>query len=200
MKIYGHRGFSAKYPQNTILSIQKALDAGADGVEIDVRPNTKGVLVLSHDRNIKKTAPHLDEVLAKFGNKIIINIEVKTHAVGDKLFDLLKKLRIEPNQIIISSFFHSWIIKMKKKYPGYPMALITASEELDLGHKAKKSGIEYVHAFWERLTPAMTKELKKNNIKINAWTINEQDSFESVKKLKVDGVIGDDVRNLRKWL
>lgn len=206
MKIYGHRGYSAKYPENTILSIQKALDAKADGVEIDIRPNSNGALVLSHDRIIKKTAPTLEDVLKKFGNQIILNIEVKTPAVGNKLFTLLKKLHIKPKQVIISSFFHSWIIKMKKRYPVYPMALITASEEIDLGSKAKKAKIEYIHAFWERLTPAMTKEIKKNKVQINIWTINDLDAFKKAQKLKIAGVIGDDVKKLysynrfRKWL
>jgi glycerophosphoryl diester phosphodiesterase len=89
---------------------------------------------------------------------------------------------------------------MKKKYPIYPMALITASEETDLGAKARKAKIEYIHAFWERLTPAMVKEIKKNKVQINVWTINDQDVFKKVHKLNVAGVIGDDVRNLRKWL
>jgi glycerophosphoryl diester phosphodiesterase len=200
MKIYGHRGFSAKYPENTVLSIQKALDAGTDGVEIDIRPNSKGILVLSHDRHIKKSAPTLEAVLKKFGNKLILNIEVKTPAVSDNLFTLLKKLKINPKQVIVSSFFHSWITKMKKKHAVYPMALITASEEMDLGAKAKKTHIEYIHAFWERLTPAMVYEIKKNKVQINVWTINDKDVFKKVRKLRVAGVIGDDVKNLRKWL
>jgi len=196
MKIYGHRGYSAKYPENTILSIQKALDAGADGIEVDIRPNSKGVLVLSHDRHIKKSAPPLETILKKFSNQLIINIEVKTPAVGEKIFTLLKKLKIKPDQVIISSFFHSWIIKMKKKFPEYPMALITASEEIDLGAKAKKAGIEYIHTFWERLTPEMAKEIKKNKIQINVWTVNDADVFKKAQKLKVSGVIGDDVKKL----
>jgi len=199
MKIYGHRGYSAKYPENTILSIQKALNAGADGVEIDIRPDSKGILVLSHDRHIKKSAPTLEIVLKKFGDQLIINIEVKTPAVGDKLFTLLKKLKIHPKQVIISSFFHPWIMKMKKKYPVYPMALITASEEMDLGAKAKKAHIEYIHAFWERLTPIMIKEIKKNKVQINVWTINDQNVFKKVRKLNAAGVIGDDVKSLKNW-
>ncbi len=200
MKVYGHRGFSAQYPENTVLSIQKALDAGADGIEIDIRPNSKRILVLSHDRHIKMSAPTLETVLEKFGNKLIVNIEVKTPAVDDKLFDLLKRFNIKPSQVIVSSFFHNWIIKMKKKYPIYPMALITASEETELGAKARKAKIEYIHAFWESLTPAMVKEIKKNKVQINTWTINDHDVFKKVHKLNVAGVIGDDVRNLRKWL
>ena len=41
-----HMGFSAKYPENTILSFQKALEAGADGIGIDVRMSRDGELVI----------------------------------------------------------------------------------------------------------------------------------------------------------
>jgi glycerophosphoryl diester phosphodiesterase len=32
----GHRGYSSIYPENTILSMNKALAAGADGIEVDL--------------------------------------------------------------------------------------------------------------------------------------------------------------------
>ena len=31
-----HRGYSSRYPENTILAFQKAVESGADGVELDV--------------------------------------------------------------------------------------------------------------------------------------------------------------------
>lgn len=31
-----HRGFSGKYPENTMLAFEKAIEAGADGIELDV--------------------------------------------------------------------------------------------------------------------------------------------------------------------
>lgn len=31
--VVGHRGFSAKYPENTLLSFEKAVKAGANGIE-----------------------------------------------------------------------------------------------------------------------------------------------------------------------
>ena len=33
-----HRGFSGRYPENTMLAFEKALEAGADGIELDVQP------------------------------------------------------------------------------------------------------------------------------------------------------------------
>jgi glycerophosphoryl diester phosphodiesterase len=46
--VIGHRGSSAEYPENTILSFQSALEE-ADGFETDLRLSKDGVVVLIHD-------------------------------------------------------------------------------------------------------------------------------------------------------
>lgn len=43
-----HRGYSAKYPENTIAAFQGAADAGADALETDLHLSRDGVVVLSH--------------------------------------------------------------------------------------------------------------------------------------------------------
>ncbi|MBR6531783.1 MAG: glycerophosphodiester phosphodiesterase [Clostridia bacterium] len=50
-----HRGFSGKYPENTILAFQKAIEAGADGAELDVHLTKDNVLVVIHDETINRT-------------------------------------------------------------------------------------------------------------------------------------------------
>ena len=37
MKNFAHRGFSGRYPENTMLAFRKALECGADGIEMDVQ-------------------------------------------------------------------------------------------------------------------------------------------------------------------
>lgn len=44
-----HRGFSARYPENTLLAFHKALDAGADMIELDVQLSRDGEVVVCHD-------------------------------------------------------------------------------------------------------------------------------------------------------
>jgi len=48
--IIGHRGFAAKHPDNSLAGVSAALEIGADGVEIDVRPCADGVWVCHHNR------------------------------------------------------------------------------------------------------------------------------------------------------
>ena len=51
MKIYveGHRGYCDKYPENTILSFEKAIELGVDAVEFDVWLTSDKQPVLMHD-------------------------------------------------------------------------------------------------------------------------------------------------------
>ncbi|MCR5761337.1 MAG: glycerophosphodiester phosphodiesterase [Sphaerochaetaceae bacterium] len=53
--VLGHRGFSEKYPENTMISYQACADLdGVDGIELDVRRCASGEIVISHDSNIKR--------------------------------------------------------------------------------------------------------------------------------------------------
>ncbi len=48
--VIGHRGFAARFPDNSLAGVRAAFAAGADGVEVDVRPCAGGAWVCHHDR------------------------------------------------------------------------------------------------------------------------------------------------------
>ncbi len=53
--VFGHRGARAVAPENTKTSFMKALDLGADGVELDVRLTRDGSVVVIHDAALDRT-------------------------------------------------------------------------------------------------------------------------------------------------
>ncbi|MDR2465669.1 MAG: glycerophosphodiester phosphodiesterase [Streptococcaceae bacterium] len=55
MKIFAHRGYRGKYPENTCLAFQKAVEIGADGIELDVHLSKDQQLVVMHDERIDRT-------------------------------------------------------------------------------------------------------------------------------------------------
>ncbi|MCM1991047.1 glycerophosphodiester phosphodiesterase [Oceanirhabdus seepicola] len=55
-KIFAHRGYSGKYPENTLKSFKKAIDYGAQGIETDVQMSRDGELILIHDEKIDRTS------------------------------------------------------------------------------------------------------------------------------------------------
>ena len=55
-RLVAHRGQSLSFPENTIESIQAAIDCGATAVEFDIQMTADHVPVLCHDINLKRTA------------------------------------------------------------------------------------------------------------------------------------------------
>ena len=53
--IEGHRGYCAKYPENTLISFEAAIDLGVDAFEFDVWLTSDKVPVIIHDGNTLRT-------------------------------------------------------------------------------------------------------------------------------------------------
>ncbi|MUZ65381.1 glycerophosphodiester phosphodiesterase family protein [Agrobacterium vitis] len=54
--VVAHRGVWQEAPENSLLSIQRAIDAGYDVVEVDVRRTLDGEFVLLHDDTLERMA------------------------------------------------------------------------------------------------------------------------------------------------
>jgi len=72
--LVAHRGYARHYPENTLVSIEAAIRAGARHVEVDVQLSADGAAVLFHDRT-------LDRICGVTG------------AVHDRSLDQLRALR-----------------------------------------------------------------------------------------------------------
>lgn len=56
MKIWAHRGCSQMYPENTLLSFEKAASInGLEGIELDIQLTKDGELVVIHDERVDRT-------------------------------------------------------------------------------------------------------------------------------------------------
>ncbi len=115
MIVLGHKGYSAKYPENTVLSFRKAIEYGADGVELDVWLTSDGRVVLNHDPTIKENfgvdvdikgstleelrnyefrgerIATLDEVYEALPDNAVINVEIKDVDASVPAIDIVKK-------------------------------------------------------------------------------------------------------------
>jgi glycerophosphoryl diester phosphodiesterase len=92
--VYAHRGDRSRAQDNTLESFRLAVEAGADGIELDVRRTADGVLVMSHDdhaagfppivemtfsdlRDQIPSIPTFIETLAAVPRDVWLNVEVK---------------------------------------------------------------------------------------------------------------------------
>ena len=53
--VAAHRGFSEKYPENTMEAMEAAVELGVDQLETDIRVTKDGELVLHHDYMVDRT-------------------------------------------------------------------------------------------------------------------------------------------------
>ncbi|MBQ9079587.1 MAG: hypothetical protein IJY27_00775 [Clostridia bacterium] len=63
--VAAHRGWCAKYPENTMQAFRAAVELGVDQVETDVRVSADGELVLIHDATLDRTTNGTGRVIDK---------------------------------------------------------------------------------------------------------------------------------------
>jgi glycerophosphoryl diester phosphodiesterase len=123
-----HRGFSGRYPDNTLLAIRKAVELGVDFVEIDTWLSIDHRIFVIHDNKLRSTTngkglvtrktcdqirkhriknggykiPFLEEVFPLIKNKTKLNIEIKNVFAAKPVADLIKKHKMQ-NKVMVSS-------------------------------------------------------------------------------------------------
>jgi glycerophosphoryl diester phosphodiesterase len=79
MLVIAHRGASWEQPENTLPAFERAIELGADFVELDVHADTTGRLVVTHDAPRRSGSyPTLEEALDVCRGRIGVMAELKT--------------------------------------------------------------------------------------------------------------------------
>jgi glycerophosphoryl diester phosphodiesterase len=79
MLVIAHRGASAELPQNTLPAFERAIEIGADYVEIDVHADAEGRLVVTHEApRVRHDYPTLEAALDLMRGRIGVMVELKT--------------------------------------------------------------------------------------------------------------------------
>ncbi|KAL5119574.1 hypothetical protein ACEQ8H_002420 [Pleosporales sp. CAS-2024a] len=89
----GHRGYKAKFPENTMGAFKGAVDVGADALETDIHLSKDGVVVLSHDKDLKRCFGR-DEKLLDCDYEFLSKLRTleEPHEPLPRLADLLEYL------------------------------------------------------------------------------------------------------------
>ena len=79
MLVIAHRGASAELPENTLPAFERAIEIGADYVEIDVHADAQGRLVVTHEPpRARREYPTLEAALDLMRGRIGVMVELKT--------------------------------------------------------------------------------------------------------------------------
>jgi glycerophosphoryl diester phosphodiesterase len=79
MLVIAHRGASGELPENTLPAFERAIELGADAIELDVHADAAGRLVVTHDApRAGRQYPMLEEALEVCRGRIPVMAELKT--------------------------------------------------------------------------------------------------------------------------
>lgn len=210
----GHRGAKGYVAENTLASFEKAIQLEVDGIELDIHLSLDEKIMVIHDETIDRTSTGkgfvkdftalelkqfgistLDEVLDLVNKKCLVNIELKTFETANKVVALVEKYVKEKNwkydNFIISSFDWNALQEVSFLNDKILIGVLTATD-LELAFAfAKFIKAKTINPHFDLLNPENVAKIQQKNIKIHAWTVNNQEDITIVKSLKIDGIISD---------
>ncbi|UUV18415.1 glycerophosphodiester phosphodiesterase [Fusobacteria bacterium ZRK30] len=136
----------------------------------------------------------LEELLDIISKEKLLNIEIKVrhgevNQIEEKVVEILeKKSRINSN-IIISSFDHRIIKRIKEIKPEIQIGLLITAGLLNIKNYISNFDLYSVHCGGEFISKINVDELKNNNIKTYAWTVNTAEEAKTLDSFGVDGII-----------
>jgi len=210
----GHRGARAYEPENTLRSFRKALEIGANAVELDVRKTRDNHLIVIHDADVKRTTdgtglvadltleqvkelstekgekiPTLEEALDFLSNKAKILIELKEQGLEEKVLAAVQSRKLEKN-VILTSFLEDALRKIRELDKNVETGLIYAKHKNPL-KAALDLKAQYLVAFYKFTHTANVQKAHENGLKIIVWTVNTPEEIAEYAKKGVDGIASD---------
>ncbi|SIP92670.1 glycerophosphodiester phosphodiesterase [Maribacter ulvicola] len=216
--VIGHRGAMGHETENTLPSIQKAMDLGVDMIEVDVFKIKSGEIVVFHDDTLDRLTnapgniegyyivdlmkvivegghkiPMLQDVLKLIDNKVALNIELKGAGTADKVNHIMnyyiEQRNWSPENFIISSFNWDELKEMRKHNPNVAIAVLTDKNPVDAIPVAKELNAVAINPYFKNLDVEKANAIKDAGFKIYTWTVNEPADIEAMKRISVDGII-----------
>jgi glycerophosphoryl diester phosphodiesterase len=126
-----------------------------------------------------------------------VNLELKSFSfnkqdflVPDKTVEMIQKAGISMDRIIISSFNHDWLVRVRQKEPDLEVAALVGENDTDSLNFANYSFSTYnINA--KLVTSDQIQHLKTLGKKINLFTVNDPKEFARFSLLGVDGIFTD---------
>lgn len=223
--VVGHRGGRGEgWPaENTLESFARAVERGADAIELDVRTCATGEAVVFHDVDLgrmtrgedtRKVAqltmrdlvrvrlvggmrvPLLAEVLEWASTRCAVNVELKRDVPSRTALAraAAKHIREARADVLLSSFDPLLLTSMRALAPRTPRAYLTIPDARPV---FPPLGLHAVHYGRQQATAENVQLAKQRKLKVGVWTINEEDEAKNLSKLGVDWLITDDPAKLR---
>lgn len=212
----GHRGAAGHAPENTLLSLERAVLLGCDMTELDVHLCGSGELVVIHDETVDRTTdgsgvvsalsldelkllnagdgeeiPTLDEVLSLFRGMIKLNIELKGLGTAKPVYDLVTRLGWDNNDLMISSFNWDMLREYRVLDSNAKLGVLTFKNHDKAMGFAEKIDAYSINPHHLLLNKKYVDEAHNKGFKVYPWTPNKESEIIQAINKGVDGVISD---------
>jgi glycerophosphoryl diester phosphodiesterase len=214
----GHRGSRADEVENTLESFGKAIELGANAIELDVRISKDAELIVSHDDNLKKVygkdvrineatleelkqltegrIATLEEAFSFIDRKVEkILVELKEVGYEKDALDLIRAKRIE-DRVIIVSFHEETLARIRDLDKQIETGIIYTKPQQHID-KALELKARYLVPLFRFVHRRDVAKAHKSNLKVIVWTINSRDQAVLYRAKDVDGIATDKLNIFR---
>lgn len=221
-RVWAHRGDSAHAPENTMLAFEKAVAAGADGIELDVRFDGGRNVVVFHDEELDRLAgrpgridelpaaeraalrvrgepvPLLAEVLATFDTDVDVEIKAtRMGRAGDLVEAAAHVIRASgrADRVLVSSFDPVALVQFHRRLPDVAIGYLFHDQQrlaARRGWIGRWIGATLVHPQHTLVDAASVRRWRAAGLPINVWTVDDAAELERLAGLGVDGVFAND--------
>ena len=217
--VFGHRGACGSEPENTVRSVRRALEMGANGIEVDVYL-LHGRLMVMHDDTLDRTTngrgrlvektfaelraldagmgekiPMLEEILDVLRPGVLLNIELKGPNTAAPVVDFIKERVLQGashhEDFLISSFDHSSLRAVKSRQAWVLLGALFEDAHACIVTRAVELGAWSVHIHRRLVSDSLVMEAHRMGLKVFVYTINEVADMRMLRDLGVDGIFTD---------
>lgn len=182
--VIAHRGASAELPENTLPAFERAIELGADFVELDVHAAADGSLVVCHDPP-RGGEPTLEAALEVLRGRIGIMCELKT-PWRYRRHDLVARAeRLLPDDAVVVCFEPRALRQVRR---------LRRLQHVGLGVSIRRAAAyAWGVGFWEpRATPRGIERARRLGLATTVYTVNDERRLRELAALGVDGIFTDD--------
>lgn len=210
MKIIAHKGASVYNPSDAVSAIEKALEVGVDGVEVDLRMTKDGHIVVIHDKRVKRgTKPireitfsqvkqlagskavlTLEEVCELFANNTILMLDIKETGFEEQLVGRIEDFNIA-NGVIACGTLHRSLLKIKELNSGITIASSYTMASPETVEDAYLLGFDIYNPCYLNLKREIVDQAHKLGMKVTTWIVDNPTDMRKVLNMRVDGLITD---------
>ncbi len=224
--VIGHRGAAAHAPENTLASFRKALELGADMIELDVHLSSDGELVVIHDDTLERTTdgsgpvssrtlaelreldagggetvPALKEVIELVGGRCGVDIELKGPGTAGPTAELLRRSVDEglsvSSSILVTSFDPVELLEFAPLIPEIRRGILVEGVPEGVVEVGKILAVRTIGLDHRFMTEEVVRECVGGGFEVHAWTVNELERARALIGWGVGAIITD--RPELKW-